>query len=43
MTEQNPIICFLGSGNMAEAIIKGIIETETVPASRIIVTDSLNA
>lgn len=28
---------------MAEAIIKGIIETETVPASRIIVTDSLNA
>ncbi|MFQ5353838.1 MAG: pyrroline-5-carboxylate reductase family protein [Thermodesulfobacteriota bacterium] len=43
MSRQNLVICFLGSGNMAEAIIKGLIATETVPASRIVVTDCLNA
>ncbi len=36
-------ICFLGSGNMAEAIIKGLISAKTVLPSSIIITDHLKA
>jgi len=39
MKKQNLHIGFIGSGNMAEAIIKGLISSQTVPASRIIVSD----
>lgn len=32
-------IAFLGAGNLAEAIIKGLIASKTIPASRIIASD----
>ncbi len=43
MIKENPIICFLGAGNMAEAIIKGLISGGTAAPSRIIVTDPLQS
>lgn len=35
-------IAFLGAGNMAEAMISGMIQTEKVPANQIIVTNKCN-
>lgn len=35
-------IAFLGAGNMAEAMISGMIQTEKVPADQIIVTNKCN-
>ncbi len=36
-------ICFLGAGNLAEALIKGLIKSAVVPASQIIASDRLNS
>jgi len=41
MNNNDTHIGFIGSGNMAEAIIKGLISSKTVPAQRIIATDRL--
>lgn len=43
MSNKSPVICFLGSGNMAEAIIKGLISAKTALPSSIIITDHLKA
>ncbi len=43
MNNEETRIGFIGSGNMAEAIIRGLISSKTVPASRIIVSDRLDA
>lgn len=32
-------IAFLGAGNMAEALVRGLLTSQTLPASRILVTD----
>jgi len=39
MNSETTRIGFIGAGNMAEAIIKGLISSKTIPASRIIVSD----
>jgi len=39
MNSKTSRIGFIGAGNMAEAIIKGLISSKTIPASRIIVSD----
>jgi len=39
MNSEIPRIGFIGAGNMAEAIVKGLISSQTIPASRIIVSD----
>jgi len=36
-------ICFLGAGNLAEALIKGLIKSGVVPCTQIIASDRLNA
>src|SRR4030067_1767601 len=36
-------ICFLGAGNLAEALIKGLIKSGVVPASQIIASDRLSS
>lgn len=41
MNNKTARIGFIGSGNMAEAIIKELISSSTIPASRIIVSDRL--
>jgi len=43
MNNKTARIGFIGSGNMAEAIIKGLISSRTIPASRIIVSDRLDS
>jgi pyrroline-5-carboxylate reductase len=39
MTLQEKTIAFLGAGNMAEALVRGLLTSQSLPASRIIVTD----
>jgi len=43
MKREEPRIGFIGSGNMAEAIIKGLISTGTAEPSRIIISDRMEA
>lgn len=35
-------ICFMGAGSMAEAIIRGLVEQETIPAAQIIAVNRSN-
>jgi len=39
MTMNNKTIAFIGAGNMAEALIRGLLATKTVPSEKIIATD----
>lgn len=39
---KNKTVAFLGAGSMAEAMISGMIQTESVPADQIIVTNKCN-